>query len=163
LAAAGTMLSGKVYRLPPLVPRISGTVFSFWPTPTVGDATGGRTTSKGKPYPTSLNGAVRGLNPKFWPTPKSSPSGPDYARINRAGSGGDDLATAVARSLWPTPRSADWKGAVSKTKCTARRVAIGQANLPEAVQEATPNGGQLNPQWVEWLMGFPLGWTDLEG
>jgi hypothetical protein len=22
-------------------------------------------------------------------------------------------------------------------------------------------GGQLNPMWVEWLMGFPLGWTDL--
>ena len=23
------------------------------------------------------------------------------------------------------------------------------------------NGGQLNPVWVEWLMGFPIGWTDL--
>ena len=22
-------------------------------------------------------------------------------------------------------------------------------------------GGSLNPQWVEWLMGFPEGWTDL--
>ena len=22
-------------------------------------------------------------------------------------------------------------------------------------------GGSLNPTWVEWLMGFPLGWTDL--
>jgi hypothetical protein len=21
-------------------------------------------------------------------------------------------------------------------------------------------GGQLNPTWVEWLMGWPLGWTD---
>ena len=20
-------------------------------------------------------------------------------------------------------------------------------------------GGQLNPQWVEWLMGWPIGWT----
>jgi hypothetical protein len=27
---------------------------------------------------------------------------------------------------------------------------------------ATQVGGQLNPTWVEWLMGFPLGWTDLE-
>ena len=25
----------------------------------------------------------------------------------------------------------------------------------------TPHG-KLNPQWVEWLMGFPIGWTDLE-
>lgn len=39
------------------------------------------------------------------PTPKASPSGPDYARANRTGSGGDDLATAVARV--PTPRSED--------------------------------------------------------
>jgi hypothetical protein len=23
-------------------------------------------------------------------------------------------------------------------------------------------GGSLNPAWVEWLMGFPLGWTDCE-
>lgn len=23
------------------------------------------------------------------------------------------------------------------------------------------NGGQLNPDWVEWLMGFPIGWTDI--
>ena len=23
------------------------------------------------------------------------------------------------------------------------------------------NNGQLNPNWVEWLMGFPAGWTDL--
>jgi hypothetical protein len=23
------------------------------------------------------------------------------------------------------------------------------------------NGGQLNPQWVEWLMGYPIGWTEL--
>jgi hypothetical protein len=28
--------------------------------------------------------------------------------------------------------------------------------------EGTAAGGQLNPTWVEWLMGFPLGWTDLE-
>lgn len=26
---------------------------------------------------------------------------------------------------------------------------------------STAVGGKLNPTWVEWLMGFPLGWTDL--
>ena len=26
----------------------------------------------------------------------------------------------------------------------------------------TVNDGRLNPAWVEWLMGFPEGWTDLE-
>ena len=24
------------------------------------------------------------------------------------------------------------------------------------------DSGKLNPTWVEWLMGFPLGWTDLK-
>ena len=23
-------------------------------------------------------------------------------------------------------------------------------------------GGSLNPAWVEWLMGWPIGWTDLQ-
>jgi len=27
---------------------------------------------------------------------------------------------------------------------------------------ATHAGGQLNPQWVEWLMGYPVGWTELK-
>ena len=30
-------------------------------------------------------------------------------------------------------------------------------------QEGLKTGGRLNPQWVEWLMGWPIGWTDLEG
>ena len=31
----------------------------------------------------------------------------------------------------------------------------------EALKMGAGNGGQLNPTWVEWLMGFPPGWTDL--
>ena len=27
---------------------------------------------------------------------------------------------------------------------------------------AVPAGGPLNPPWIEWLMGFPIGWTDCE-
>ena len=32
----------------------------------------------------------------------------------------------------------------------------------EARQMGAGNGGKLNPTWVEWLMGWPLGWTDLK-
>jgi hypothetical protein len=36
-------------------------------------------------------------------------------------------------------------------------------NLESVVAQTDPIvGGQLNPTWVEWLMGFPLGWTDCE-
>jgi hypothetical protein len=31
----------------------------------------------------------------------------------------------------------------------------------ERRQLSQGNGGQLNPEWVEWLMGFPIGWTEL--
>ncbi len=48
----------------------------------------------------------------FWPTPKASPSGPDFARTQRQGSGGHDLATAVT-ALWPTPLAGDATGSRS--------------------------------------------------
>lgn len=37
----------------------------------------------------------------------------------------------------------------------------GVISAEERRSMAAGNGGQLNPMWVEWLMGFPLGWTDL--
>lgn len=49
--------------------------------------------------------------------------------------------------LWPTPRAF-----MHKDSCVDR----GKGNLGEVV------GGPLNPPWVEWLMGWPLGWTDLK-
>src|SRR6185437_3380729 len=62
----------------------------------------------------------------------------------------DQIASPAARAMWPTPAATDWKGS---SKMGQRR---GQ------LSEAAALGGQLNPTWVEWLMGFPLGWTDLE-
>ena len=88
------------------------------------------------------------------PTPKSSPSGPDFARMNRDGSGGDDLATAAAR--FPTPTAND--GEKDGTNTLARQIQTG-SNKGRRTPEIT---GQLNPTWVDWLMGYPIGWTDLE-
>ena len=57
------------------------------------------------------------------------------------------MVKAVARG-WPTPSATDWKGS---SRLGQRR---GQ------LSEAAALGGQLNPVWVEWLMGCPGGWTD---
>ena len=42
----------------------------------------------------------------------------------------------------------------------------GQEHLQsQAYKRLTPNcveGGKLNPEWVEWLMGWPMGWTGLQ-
>ena len=53
----------------------------------------------------------------------------------------------------PTPSANDWKGS---SKGGQRR---GQLTDPD--MGVIPAGGTLNPTWVEWLMGFPPGWTDL--
>ena len=37
---------------------------------------------------------------------------------------------------------------------------LGAMARREAISEG--GSGQLNPTWVEWLMGFPAGWTDCE-
>ena len=29
-------------------------------------------------------------------------------------------------------------------------------------QSDCPANGELNPQWAEWFMGFPIGWTELD-
>ena len=45
-----------------------------------------------------------------------------------------------------------------------RSGAIWSLSLSAAVYYLTPNaslGAALNPDWVEWLMGFPLRWTDV--
>lgn len=35
-------------------------------------------------------------------------------------------------------------------------------NIPGALlRSGEMAGGQLNPAWVEWLMGWPIGWTSL--
>jgi hypothetical protein len=77
----------------------------------------------------------------------------------------DQLARAVYdREKWPTPQAAD---ATRRGGDFARRSRIGSGgdDLSTAVRESVgrePGTGLLNPKWVEWLMGFPLGWTDLD-
>jgi DNA (cytosine-5)-methyltransferase 1 len=40
----------------------------------------------------------------------------------------------------------------------------GKSNLGEVINgmENMTVSGQLNPEWVEWLMGWTIGWTDLK-
>jgi len=47
----------------------------------------------------------------------------------------------------------------NREKLSARN----KANLEEVIA-GNCNGatGQLNPAWVEWLMGYPMGWTELK-
>jgi hypothetical protein len=56
---------------------------------------------------------------------------------------------------WPTPASRDWRHPNKKPYAERGGGKKGE-QLPNAI------GGALNPTWVEWLMGYPIGWTDLD-
>ncbi len=76
--------------------------------------------------------------------------------------GGSNSRKALKKRLnWPTPQASDNRdrGNLS-SNCVQRRIEIGkQVSLSQSVSNTS---GQLNPTWVEWLMGWPLGWTDLK-
>ena len=60
--------------------------------------------------------------------------------------------------LWPTPTSRDWKG---PGQGRIRNGKLQTDTVDRAVLHRTGTG-QLNPTWVEWLMGYPSGWTALK-
>ena len=61
---------------------------------------------------------------------------------------------------WPTPVASASKG--SSPASLTRKNGRDRSNdrLDHAVMAS--DGGQLNPEWVEWLMGWPQGWTELK-
>ena len=65
---------------------------------------------------------------------------------------GWDLSAAV--KLWPTPVRRDYRYP-GKSRMERTGSKSGEC-LPQVV------GGPLNPEWVEWLMGWPSGWTELK-
>ena len=115
-----------------------------WPTPRSTDADrGGRG---------DLIQAIR-ENPnshyRLWPTPRARENN-DYQNVNRDKFGvsrGIALTLNGAVKMWATPTAST--GGPEPEGTTGRKL-------------TTQVGGQLNPTWVEWLMGWPLGWTDLK-
>ena len=95
-----------------------------------------------------------------WPTPCAT----DYKGSGKTGELRDRLDYAVERGVtknkdytWPTPRTKGMCGGSGSWELLKKNTTI-----EEARQMGAGNGGQLNPTWVEWLMGWPLGWTDLK-
>jgi hypothetical protein len=82
-----------------------------------------------------------------WPTPTVCGN---YNRKGASATSGDGLATAVLKCATPTAR--DWRSGKTSQATMERN----SRPLSEQI------GGSLNPTWVEWLMGWPLGWTDLK-
>ena len=63
--------------------------------------------------------------------------------------------------MWGTPRASEYKG-TGPLGSKSHIHAVKKGYLVGQVQEKEQITGKLNPQWVEWLMGYPVGWTDLK-
>lgn len=136
--------------------------FKMWPTPMMADSDRtSETYPRGNP---TLLGAVRN-----WPTPTVQDSanngGPAQFRRN-------SLPLNAAVKIWRTPNASDALGGrmdSDETIISGRRPSgvKAQLTLRSDIRKAEIEAGQpkskgsLNPDWVEWLMGFPAGWTDV--
>lgn len=105
-------------------------------------------------------------------------------RLSELGTG-DRGCSSSESQMWPTQTARDCKGANSLKHLTQPKTpgnnhhvcqlanAVKLFTTPCAADAQGTHGGenhrslrtdvagQLNPKWVEWLMGFPIGWTDL--
>ena len=153
----GSMENGECWEQTTLVLGTEESESGSWPTPRACSAMAANLTEKMASHPhNNLEVAVART---IWPTPQArdfrSGSASRISDPNRQ----NNLNDAV--KMWPTPVAGDSKdrGNLSNP-CIKRRVEIGkQVGLQMCVSEES---GQLNPQWVEWLMGWPIGWTELK-
>lgn len=122
------------------------------------------------------------------PTPAASDGarGPDYARVGREGSGGDDLITTVFRTLalLPTPSACDASGggqsldkrqghtrqlidfalldgtsAWGKYEPAIRRWEAITREAPSPTEPGAKGNPRLAARFSEWMQGWPLGWV----
>ena len=153
--ASATAPSHLLFQLAVSMPRTDGTGSGLWPTAQAWDGKRGARKPDGK----------RGMAlsdlcaPQMWPTPQHRDFRTGEAHRYTDPQRSQNLNDAVA--FWPTPTASDHKGS---GPTVIRKDGKNRLNdrLDYATEQREPNGGQLNPTWVEWLMGFPIGWTDLK-
>ncbi len=94
----------------------------------------------------------------FWPTLLAS-DGPNGGPNSRGSKG--DLRLSAAVHTFPTLKARDYRSGSKPESRRARAQRTGEVHSPDLNDVVAP-GGQLNPTWCEWFMGFPEGWTELK-
>jgi DNA (cytosine-5)-methyltransferase 1 len=150
----GSMRNGECFQQPILEQIIKETEFGLLPN---------NETFFHTPCTTGLDGGSNGRKAlkkrlEKFPTPISDDA---HHRTNPAQLRRQTLKLSVmaAHNIWPTPQSNDAKNAVVRHRTKSLQVMLGGA---VATLDTQAIGGHLNPTWVEWLMGWPLEWTDLK-
>jgi hypothetical protein len=131
----------------------------IWPTPNQRDWKDTGATQGNRKSP-NLGTMV---HQRIWPTPQAHKTTESGEIVNADGTPWDGLSkphskttgrpitTALADAVkFATPQARDFRTGSTDRWDNPER----SRNLNDQI------GGQLNPTWVEWLMGWPLGWTD---
>ena len=129
----------------------------IWPTPTSTDAKNSRRHGymvKGHAGTTLLDAGGENPHQAQYPTPSATTYGSSGNGDggNKASRGRPSLETMAKKDLWPTPVAGDSHiaGPNQNTSTLGRQM------------RREEGSGQLNPTWVEWLMGYPQHWTLVE-
>ncbi len=150
--------SGTAYLLPPLAPLTGEIGSGSWPTPAaslhnLSEDLDTWSERRARVKTEKVNGNGFGMPltvaARMWPTPTSR----DHKDGSAQSCANVPVNALLGRAVhqFKTPQARDWKGPQ------------GRAYSGEAMDLPAQVGGSLNPTWVEWLMGYPSGWTDLEG
>jgi DNA (cytosine-5)-methyltransferase 1 len=187
----GLMRDGECWERQTLEQTIRGTEYGFSPngidkfhTPCTTGLDGGSNSRKALkkrmenwPTPLASDWKARGPNSKQqgllekvkWPTPDANCGArgtqelwtPKRKSGHQAQYSINQEVRDAEKLKFPTPQASDHRdrGNMSNPSIQRRADKGKQLNLSMV---AHPNSGQLNPMWVEWLMGWPIGWTDLK-
>lgn len=97
---------------------------------------------------------ISGIGSLSWPTPTSSANSDSPAERRRK-----SPALECIVKMYPAPQASDHKGINQFSPDS------GSGHGPASVAESSGEKilpKSLNPAWVEWLMGFPEGWTEID-
>lgn len=152
-----------LFQLAPSMPHTEETGSGLWATPRTTDGTGGprQLDERGRRISKSSNlvfGANLADQVKMWPTPTVQDSNKATKKWRENHQNNLTAAVFNPEKMWPTPAATNYKGSVKDRYMGSETY---RANLDEAVRTHREDG-QLNPDWVEWLMGYPPGWTNLQ-
>jgi hypothetical protein len=157
---------------------------SFFPTPQAADHLANQSETLEAWEKRAEKKKEEGINLQFalrhavqmWPTPQAM-DGMRSGQIRKreelseaAKKGGcSNLREAVhdpkylEQNMLPTPTARDWKGP-RKPETLKKNGRLPSNSLPDKVRSEVKKSEEklhLNPTWVEGMMGFPHGWTDL--
>ena len=147
----GIVLDGHAMELPMLERHINESECLLWHTSDCSDRRSPKSKQQG------VNNQVKA----YWRTPQShnGAQGPKskmfYEKCLKTGQSAITLVDQVKN--WPTPAARDSKGSNS-----AKHLSTGH-HINQLANKVKLNKteGQLNDDWVDLLMGLPIGWTDI--